>query len=103
MAPIHGLFDEWFIFNAPADLGAIRKENIFDFPVSPRHVEVFVNFAFVMDAPDMQDLGSRFWQQLEWMRPEACIAESDHGFLTFVTSDNGSFAAVCEGLAAPSR
>ena len=59
MVSVHGLYDEWYVFNAPADLGAIREGNIFDFPVSPRHVEVFVNFGFVMDAPEMQDAGPR--------------------------------------------
>jgi hypothetical protein len=103
MVPVHALYDEWYVFDAPADLGAIREGNIFDFPVSPRHVEVFVNFAFVMDAPEMQELVGRLWQQLEWMRPEAYIAESDYGFLTFVTSDKGLFAAVCKGLVALSR
>jgi hypothetical protein len=103
MVPAHGLYDEWYVFNAPADLGAIREGNIFDFPVTPRHVEAFVNFGFVMDAPEMQDLVSRFWQQLEWMSPEAYIAESDYGFLTFVTGNKKLFAAVCIGLAASSR
>jgi hypothetical protein len=45
--PVHGLYDEWYVFNVPADLGAIREGSIFDFPVSPQQVEVFVNFGFV--------------------------------------------------------
>ena len=82
MVPVHDLYDEWYVFKVPVDLGAIREGNIFEFPISPRHVEVFVNFGFAMDAPEMQDLVSRFWQQLEWIRPEAYIAESDYGFMT---------------------
>ncbi len=42
------------------------------------------------------------WQQLGWIRPEAYIAESDYGFLTFVTADKGLLAAVCKGLATSS-
>jgi hypothetical protein len=92
MVPLHGLYDEWYVFKAPAELGTIRDGNIFDFPVSPRHLEVFVNFGFVKDAPEMEDLVSRFWQQLEWIRPEAYVAESDFGFLTFVARDSELFA-----------
>jgi hypothetical protein len=98
MVPVHDLYDEWYVFKVPVDLGAIREGNIFEFPISPRHVEVFVNFGFAMDAPEMQDLVSRFWQQLEWIRPEAYIAESDYGFMTLVTRDNGLFAAVCQAF-----
>jgi hypothetical protein len=98
MVPVHDIYDEWYVFKAPADLGAIRNGNIFEFPVSPEHLEVFVNFGFVMDAPEMRDLVSRFWQQLEWIRPEAYIAESDCGFLTLVTGDSGLFAAVCNAF-----
>lgn len=57
-----------------------------------------MNFGFAMDAPEMQDLASRFWQQLEWIRPKAYIAESDYGFMTLVTRDNGLFAAVCQAF-----
>jgi hypothetical protein len=104
MVPVHGLYDEWYVFNAPPDLGVIRDGNIFDFPVTPGHLEVFVNFySFAMDDPEVQDLVTRFWQQLEWTRPETYIAESDYGFLTFVTGDKGLFAAVRTGLATSYR
>ena len=99
MVPTHGLYDEWYIFDSPADLGVIREGNIFDCSVSPQHVEVFVNFyGFAIDAPEFQELVSRFWQQLEWIRPITYVAEGDFGFLTFVTADNILFTAVCKAL-----
>jgi hypothetical protein len=103
MVPPHVIYDEWYVFNAPIDLGAIREGNIFDSPVSAGHLEVFVNFGFMIDAPEMQDLVTRFWQQLEWIRPDAYIAESDHGYLTFVTGDDHLFAAVSQALAGSSQ
>ena len=100
------IYDEWYVLKAPADLGATREgENISDIPVSPGHLEVFVNYyafvpyGFVMDEPEMQANVSRFWQQMEWILPEAYIAESDYGSLTFVTRDDDLFAAARRGLA----
>jgi hypothetical protein len=94
MVPLHGLYDEWYVFKAPAELGTIRN----DFPVPPGRLEVFVNFGFAIDAPDMEDLVARFWQQLDWIRPEVYVAESDFGFLIFVTRDNELFASVCQAF-----
>lgn len=99
MVPAHDLYDEWYIFGVPFDLGIIRQGNIFDHPISLGHVEVFVNFyGFSLDAPEVQDLVSRFWRQLEWIRPEAYVAQGDYGFMTFVTREAELFATVRQSL-----
>ncbi len=49
MVPLHELYDEWYVFRAPFDLGEIRNGNIFEHPEPcPGHVEVFVNFCLVL-------------------------------------------------------
>jgi hypothetical protein len=99
MLPVHNGWDEWYIFRDPFDQGAIRQANIFEHPVTPGNVEVFVNFGgFSLGAAEAEDLTSRFWQQLEWILPDAYIAESDHGCLTFATRDSDLFASVRQVL-----
>jgi hypothetical protein len=99
------IYDEWYVVKAPADLGAIREGDISDTPLSLGHLEVFVSYyafvpyGFVMDELEMQADVSRFWQQMEQILPEAYIAESDYGSLTFVTRDDDLFAAARRGLA----
>jgi hypothetical protein len=88
-------------FGAPSDLGGVQEGKIFEHSLEPRHVEVFVNFyGFALDAPEVQDLVSRFWQQLEWIQPEAYISQSDYGFMSFVTHNPEHFAVVRQTLGA---
>jgi len=103
MVPTHELYDEWYVFGVPFDLGDIREGNIFEHSLSAGHVEVFVNFfGFALDAPEVQELVSRFWQQLEWIQPESYISQSDYGFMSFVTRNPESFAAVRQTFGARS-
>jgi hypothetical protein len=99
MLPPHAIWDEWYVFERPVDLGQIREGNIFDFSVRTGQVEVFVNFYnFGLNSPEVQDLVTRFWEQLEWIRPDGYLAQSDLGFFTFVTSDEGLFKQACQAL-----
>jgi hypothetical protein len=97
--PPHELYDEWYIFRAPRELGEIDREDVFNAPISPGHVEVFVNFyGFALDAPEVQELVSLFWRQMERIQPESYLAQSDYGFMTFVTRDPKLFARVAHQL-----
>ena len=40
----------------------------------------------------MKSIVDIFWQQMEWIRPESYVADSD--FLNFVTMDKALFAKV---------
>jgi len=97
--PYHEHFDEWYVFPEAVELGTILEGNPFDSEVTPRRVEVFVNYYLRMEEPDMRDLVFRLWRQLEWMRAESYIAEADWGYLTLITRDENLFAAVCLDVA----
>lgn len=99
MLPVHDLWDEWYVFERSVDLGQIRQGNIFEHPVSVGEVEVFVNFYnFGLNSPKVWDLVARFWRQLEWIRPDAYLAQSDPGFFTFVTPHEELFRAALQKL-----
>jgi hypothetical protein len=92
-----GGWDEWYVFNQPADLGISRLgTNIFDPALKSGEVGVFVNYCFTLHRPDMGDMADLFWNQLDWIQPESYIADND--FLTFVTRDEGLFDAVRDAL-----
>jgi hypothetical protein len=97
--PVRGGYDEWYLFGAPVDFGQVGIGNVFEAPLLPGQVEVFVNFGdgFGLHRPEEQSLAILFWRQLEWIRPESYIADGDH-FLTFVSSDASLFAAVRHAL-----
>jgi hypothetical protein len=62
MAPTDEHYFECYVFGTLSDL---------EHSLSSGRVEVYANFGgFWLDAPE-QDLVSRFWQQLEWIQPEA--------------------------------
>lgn len=92
-----GGFDEWYVFNAAADLGQIVEGNIFEAQLQSGQVAVFVNYGgFALHAPMMQDLLDLFWPQLERISPESYIADGD--VLNFVSRDKELFAAVLQAL-----
>jgi hypothetical protein len=93
-----GGFDEWYVFDSPHDLGKIWRDNVFEAPITPDQVSVFVNFGtFELHNPDVEDLTSIFWKQLDWIQPESYIADG-FSFLTFVTREEGLFDLVVEAL-----
>ena len=100
MLPIHALYDEWFVFENAVDLGGVHRGNVFEGPRTPGSVMGLVNFGFIpLDAVDFQDLVAEFWREIEWVQPEAYIAESDARYLTFITRNSEDFALLRLGLA----
>ena len=86
-------WDEWYTFDHPTDLGTSHlQENIFEAPRGAGHVNVYVNYCFALHQPDMESLATLFWQQMEWIRPESYVADSD--YLNFATSNKALFAHV---------
>jgi hypothetical protein len=92
-----GGFDEWYVFNAPADLGQLFQGNVFERPLRAGNVAAFVNFGgFSLNNLAVQALVDLFWPQLESIHPESFIA--DGHFLNFVSRDHELFAAVRTAL-----
>lgn len=86
-------WDEWYIFENPADLGASHlSENVFEVPQEQGHVSVFVNYCLALHEPEMMDLATLFWRQLLRLRPESYVADND--YLNLVTLDKALFDSV---------
>ncbi|MDQ2842407.1 MAG: hypothetical protein M3Y72_15450 [Acidobacteriota bacterium] len=82
-------YDEFYVFDAPCDLGERSQGNIFlePFAPAPGRTAVFVSwFAFVLHDPDpaVKSLVDLFWPQLERLRPESYIVDGRE-CLTFVS------------------
>jgi hypothetical protein len=92
-------WDEWYIFNDPADLGKSHiQENVFEVPRGQGELSVFVNYCFALHQPTMDSLVTLFWQQMEWVRPESYVADSD--YLNFVSTNKALFATVHDAVKA---
>jgi hypothetical protein len=92
-------WDEWYIFNHPTDLGISHlADNVFEVPREQGHLRVFVNYCFTLHKPEMKDLITLFWQQMESVRPESYMADSD--YLNFVTANKPLFVRVHEAVKA---
>ena len=74
---------------------------MFDPPVKPGEVGVFVNYAFALHPPERAGLADLFWNQIDRIQPESYIADND--YLTFVTRDAGLFDVVVKALSYPSE
>jgi hypothetical protein len=97
----HDLFDEWYVLEAPVDLGGLLSpaKNPFEASLQKGLVCPFVNFGgFSLSRPAMKDPADMLWQQLEWIRPESYIADGD--YLNFVSSNRDIFGAVQKALRA---
>jgi hypothetical protein len=93
-----GGFDEWYIFDRPFDMGQKWRGNVFEAPMQPGQVAVFVNFlGFALHVPVMQDIANLFWKQLDWIRPESYVADGND-YLTFVSRDKALFTEVRKAL-----
>jgi hypothetical protein len=92
-----GGYDEWYVFDTPAELGQVLEGNICAIAPQPRQVAVFVNYGgFGFHTPIMKDLVDLFWPQLEQISPESYIADGD--LLNFVSRDKNLFKFVLESL-----
>jgi hypothetical protein len=93
----HDLYDEWYVFDQPVDLGTSRLgSNIFDPPLRSGEVGDFVNYNFALHMQERNSLADLFWSQLDWIHPESYIADND--YLTFATRDQSLFSSVVEAL-----
>jgi len=94
----HGGYDEWYVFETPVDLGEVFQGNVFEAPLQPGQVSVFVNYGgFTLHDTGMRSLVDLFWKQLEWINPESYLAEGSE-YLTFVSRNRDLFMAACEAL-----
>src|SRR5215467_264300 len=92
-------WDEWYIFDNLADLGTSHlSENVFETPKEHGHVDVFVNYRLALHLPEMKDLATPFWQQIELIRPESYVADND--YLNFVSANKALFTNVCAAIKA---
>jgi len=93
-------WDEWYVFDDPADLGgmAARESNPFVASLSPGEVYAFVNYDDLgLHRPD--SIASYFWKQFDWIRPRSYIAESGH-YLVVISTDRKQFATALQALTA---
>lgn len=92
-------YDEWYIFETPADLGVSHiRENIFEAPQGKGHVNVVVNYNFAPHPPERATLAGLFWPQISWIHPESYVADND--YLTFATLNQVLFAKVLDTVKA---
>ena len=90
-------FDEWYVFDHSTELGEVRRGNVFEGPLIPKQLRVFVNFAgFSFRRPEVKALTDLYWQQLEWISPLSYIADGTS--LSFVTRDMQAFEDVCRAF-----
>jgi hypothetical protein len=93
----HGGWDEWYIFDSPADLGTSHlADNIFDVPQEQGHVSVFVNYGFALHPADRAGLSNLFWPQIVRLRPESYVSDND--YLTLVSMNKALFANVHDAV-----
>jgi hypothetical protein len=92
-------FNEWYVFDSPVELGVLGHGNIFESALTPGRVWTFVNYdaGFALHDPEMANLTALFWQQLDSIRPECFIADSE-AFLTFVSRNDDLFTAVRKSM-----
>ena len=92
-------FNERYVSDSPFDLGQLWHGNVFEAPLTPGQICTFVNFSFgfALHNPEMSDLVSLFWKQIDWIHPESYIADGDV-LLTFVSRDEDIFASVRNAL-----
>lgn len=93
-------WDEWYIFNSPADLGISHlSENIFEVPQGQGHLSVLVNYGFALHPPERAaSFADIFWPQMARIRPESYVANND--YLTFVSMNKALFAGVRDAVKA---
>jgi hypothetical protein len=95
--PLEG-YDEWYVSNAPMDLGELCSGNPFETPVQPGRLRVFINYGgFNLSDPGNDSLIEMFWKQLEWISPESYLADGSD-YLIFVSRDKTLFHRVHEAL-----
>ena len=91
-------WDEWYVFENETELGRIADgANIFDSPMTQGEVWPFVNFNLGIHKVEMDSLAKLFWEQIEMIRPQVYIADSDF-HLTIVSNVKSLFEAVQKAI-----
>ncbi len=92
------LYQEWYLFGAPVDLGTTSRGNVFVTQPGPGRTLIFIGYtALVLHEPEMKELTDLFWMQLEALRPESYFGEG-RDYLTFVTRNPDFFDSVLKRL-----
>lgn len=94
----HDVYDEWYVFKSPQDLGNLYRGNIFEASIQAGQVATFVNFGpgFSLKNSDGKDLTDLFWSQLELIQLDSFISDGD--LLNLVTPDGQLFESVRAAL-----
>jgi hypothetical protein len=94
-----GGYDEWYVFESHRDLGALCEGNVFESDLEAGTIWAFVNYSdgFALHNPEMSDITSLFWKQIDRIQPESFIADGG-SFMTFVCRNESIFAATCNAL-----
>ena len=93
-------WDEWYVFEAPADLGgmALQGANPFIATLSPGEVYAFINYNDLgLHLPDHSGIARYFWKQFDWICPQSYIGESGN-YLFVISKDRMLFASALEAL-----
>jgi len=91
-------FDEWYLFERDSvDLGTFFEGNPYGGEHGPGQVVKFVGFPhFTLDRAEPTTT-EMFWQQVEWMQPDAYIGDGET-HLTFVSRNEALFDSVYRRL-----
>lgn len=93
-------WDEWYVFDAPADLGgmAAQRSNPFVASLSRGEVYAFINYNDLgLHLPDHSGIARYFWKQFDWIRPQSYIGESGN-YLFIISKDKIPFATARDAL-----
>ena len=92
------LYQEWYLFEAPVELGTISRGNVFVPPPGPGWTMAFISYrSLILHDPEKKELTDLFWRQLEALRPESYFGEGQD-YLTFVTRNPAFFDSVLQRL-----
>ena len=91
-------YDEWYVFESPADLGKLLDTNIFESSIEPGKFYAFVNYLhFALHDRQIPYLLDLFWTQMSWVCPESFLGESTT-YLNFASRNKDTFASVLASL-----
>jgi hypothetical protein len=90
-------WDEWYVFEAPTDLGTLCHTNPFDPRPGPGQLHAYVNFNLVLHDSETDAVRELFWEQINWSNPESFLGESAQ-YLSFATRNEEIFSAVLGSL-----
>lgn len=93
-------YSELYVLDAMTDIGREFDGELFEFDAQRGELLVFINFpgfALHHESGPHSQLTGWFWQQIDWMRPEGYLADSEN-HITAVHLDRGLIAQVGDWL-----